>query len=227
MSFSWHPIQQPTSPFPSILHTNTIPTPSQAIAITATLTTAQAYLDNRQSEIARLNTILATLTADSETWAAHIHANAVLLSPARRMPDDVLKEIFERCFSSEDRSLHSDQPPWVLGRVCRQWREVVISSPRVWSFLSLHFDGSPLSTEKCASRERTLELYLSRSEQCLLSIRVRGLNYSYPMLGIISRFAHRWENVTFGMPLYDESLPLAKGNLHNLRSLTLQSRSSN
>ncbi|KAE9397750.1 hypothetical protein BT96DRAFT_883530, partial [Gymnopus androsaceus JB14] len=65
-----------------------------------------------------------------------------MLNPVRRLPFDVLQEIFLHGagmytdagshFGSISHSLDLTSPPWVYGRVCRWWKQVTLKTPLLW-----------------------------------------------------------------------------------------------
>ncbi|KAF7308185.1 hypothetical protein HMN09_00666300 [Mycena chlorophos] len=66
-----------------------------------------------------------------------------LLAPVRRLPTDVLVEIFSDCIAEDIKSLHyyTNDPlkaPLLLGHVCSLWRNVVLCTPQLWTNLVLH-----------------------------------------------------------------------------------------
>lgn len=68
----------------------------------------------------------------------------------------------------------SDDAPWTLSRVSRRWRALVLSSPGLWSTVNirpLFFTPDAEHTERLSA---CLALYLRRSANCDLSIRVAG-----------------------------------------------------
>ncbi|KAE9403487.1 hypothetical protein BT96DRAFT_814894, partial [Gymnopus androsaceus JB14] len=66
-----------------------------------------------------------------------------MLNPVRRLPFDVLQEIFLHGagmytdagshFGSISHSLDLTSPPWVYGRVCRWWKQVTLKTPLLWT----------------------------------------------------------------------------------------------
>ncbi|KAF9018921.1 hypothetical protein BDZ89DRAFT_1139665 [Hymenopellis radicata] len=66
-------------------------------------------------------------------------------------------------------SLNPDVAPWTLTCVCHGWRELVISSPLLWTYFHFNADKPvrSLKRQKCAERTR---LYLERSGNLPLSI---------------------------------------------------------
>ncbi|KAJ3538222.1 hypothetical protein NMY22_g5252 [Coprinellus aureogranulatus] len=71
----------------------------------------------------------------------HIWAHERLLSPARKLPDDIYREIFLWCLPPPSRHRRVDRrsAPLLLTRVCRRWREIAYATPRLWTHLSLRY----------------------------------------------------------------------------------------
>lgn len=101
------------------------------------------------------------------------------LHPIRSIPDDILFSIFEWCtlMATYDRdalSMVPEDAPWTLSRVSHGWRNLVLSSPSLWSTVNIH----PLSFQVGAARRANLlswlELLLRRSGRSDLHVRVSG-----------------------------------------------------
>ncbi|KIM41451.1 hypothetical protein M413DRAFT_445447 [Hebeloma cylindrosporum] len=66
-----------------------------------------------------------------------------ILSPARRLLPDILREIFYHCVVQPYPILSATEAPMVLTRVCSLWRSVALSSPRIWTRLHIPIPGDP------------------------------------------------------------------------------------
>ncbi|KAJ7024842.1 hypothetical protein C8F04DRAFT_901392, partial [Mycena alexandri] len=51
--------------------------------------------------------------------------------PIPTLPVEVTTEVFFRCLP-ENPVLSGKLAPMLLGRICRQWRDVACSTPRLW-----------------------------------------------------------------------------------------------
>ncbi|KAJ2927757.1 hypothetical protein H1R20_g9333, partial [Candolleomyces eurysporus] len=62
-----------------------------------------------------------------------------ILAPVRRVPDDILREIFKRTLPSPQWlvTIRSTQSPTVLTQVCRRWRAVAIHYADLWKHLRI------------------------------------------------------------------------------------------
>ncbi|KAG7439185.1 uncharacterized protein BT62DRAFT_856377, partial [Guyanagaster necrorhizus] len=59
-----------------------------------------------------------------------------ILNPVRRLPEDMLHEIFTYCLSNltpSRTSFHcANSPPWILGMVYRMWGQTMLLFPQLW-----------------------------------------------------------------------------------------------
>lgn len=97
--------------------------------------------------------------------------------PANTLPNEILLLIFsERFFSQiEDHlwnpSLHINDAPWNLTRVCKQWRSVAIGFPMIWSSINLLYSEIDM-VYRWKSFVHTLSLHVERSQQEGLAVAV-------------------------------------------------------
>ncbi len=63
----------------------------------------------------------------------HILATQAYISPMRRLPIELLRDVFYGCFE--------DHPccAWVLASVCVDWRRLALAMPRIWAKVSIPF----------------------------------------------------------------------------------------
>ncbi|KAI5119078.1 hypothetical protein M0805_005496 [Coniferiporia weirii] len=81
--------------------------------------------------IAASTRAISDLEHDLHNAEAGIRLTRELLSPMRRLPNDLLQHIFWAAFE--------DSPccAWTLAAVCSSWRRIVLSMPRIWSKIRL------------------------------------------------------------------------------------------
>ncbi|KAJ7447302.1 hypothetical protein B0H11DRAFT_2082899 [Mycena galericulata] len=102
-------------------------------------------------------------------------------SPVRRIPPEILAEIFKFCVKNSlllGRDYSIDNPrvaPLVLSHVCSLWRAIAIKTPRLWDLLSLS-RFPKVSSRKMAARfaER-----VRRSNRVPLTAVIRSDRYWY------------------------------------------------
>ncbi|KAK0479842.1 hypothetical protein EDD18DRAFT_1012523, partial [Armillaria luteobubalina] len=114
------------------LQTNAPPTTIERDRLEATLSETPGRIAELDSLILSTTSLLRYLNKD-HNQAVKNQANAKkILSPCRRLPTEVLTEIFIRCLPLYDPGGSPLDPrafPWTLSHVCRKWREVAVGTP--------------------------------------------------------------------------------------------------
>ncbi|KAK0479835.1 hypothetical protein EDD18DRAFT_1364099 [Armillaria luteobubalina] len=133
----------PNAQITKLLQTNAPPAPIERKSLEAALSEAPDRIAELDTFILSTTSLLRYLTND-RNQALENQANAQkILSPSRRLPAELLTDIFIRCSSLRDRSDSPLDPgafPWTLSHVCRKWREVAIATPELWSSIHLNFE---------------------------------------------------------------------------------------
>ncbi|KAH6888362.1 hypothetical protein BKA70DRAFT_1443016 [Coprinopsis sp. MPI-PUGE-AT-0042] len=133
------------------------------------------------------------------------------LSLFDRLPLELHAEIFSYCLPAYPSITH-DESPIHIARVCRTWRSLVASTPRLWSSFEIEvqdsgsdelLDASPFAF-KLISRVR---LWLERSRNQPLSLRLIHIptgriptQLSALLLALFVREARRWRNIEVVVP---------------------------
>jgi hypothetical protein len=125
--------------------------------------------------------------------------NTVILSPLRRIPPELLDEIFWWTIESSRRSALNYGKfdmiiPWVLTWVSSRWRAVALASPSLWSLVILDYSSKTQNTLS-PSLFSFVEAQIQRAQK--LSIHFFGCHEidSGPqsqMFELLSRHASRW-----------------------------------
>ena len=216
--------------FVALLRTNDIPLESTIREVKESLKAPLIELQEIEIEIQRLCELVETMKIKRETIQKRIDDHNVILAPVRRLPLDVLHEIFFHCLPTHRNPImKSSESPILLTRICHSWRAVALSSPRIWSKIHIPLPGDPSSstgygiiteeTTLSSRRQRYSDLlqlrcdvvreWLSRSGTCPLSFSI-----TYPpsqqnpkddelpdkMFNILLSFAGRWRDVDISMP---------------------------
>lgn len=166
----------PPSPIPYLLGTNRAPSDSETQNIRASIAALQPNISRLDADIAHARRVLAQLVREREALQSYVNEHATFLSPARRMPADIWSEIFWHCLPTtteiwdeqlkgldliEHATYSPNTAPSLLLRVCRDWRAIALSSPRLWSLITQPCDF-PLIT--------LFETWLMRSQHASLSV---------------------------------------------------------
>ncbi|KAF7366455.1 hypothetical protein MSAN_00902500 [Mycena sanguinolenta] len=213
-----------SSPFASRLGTNYCPRDDELVQIKGFLVEPCMRLMRLEDEIVALQKTMDKLTEERDTVAAFVEAHKALTSPLRRLPLDIIEELFMACLPTNRNCVMSaTEAPVLLGRVCSSWRTISLSSPRLWSRLHIVEPTRPYSANpnlyeiKVAQRLEVAKTWLQRSGTCPLSISLEsnldhGISppltptslHSFPgpysFLNVLIPLASRWQNIRLTIP---------------------------
>lgn len=179
---------------------NNPPLDHQIQAIRDSLTHVRSHLSLVDDKIGRLSAAFKDLTDEREMLQKCVDEHESALSPMRRLPTEIVSEIFLSSLTSEaSDSLDAAKGPWRLGKVCSRWRRIVNSYPKFWSSLIIEVDDIHLFTNAITM----LETWLLRSRDCLLSIQLSSSDSKagHAILDLLTPHSIRWKNVDFNIPL--------------------------
>jgi hypothetical protein len=188
------------SPFSRLLCTNTVPSDAECEAIRQFLSSLQHNFADITGEITRMHGVLRDLADQAQRLREAIDAHRALLSLARSLPEDVVREIFLACLSSPGNAVMSScEAPLVLGQVCSGWRRIAFSTPHMWT--SLHVVVPNLS--RLRQMADAVDAWLTRSGALPLSITLAVSSACEPesdnvttMIAVLASFSRRWKRVT-------------------------------
>ncbi|KAJ7823974.1 hypothetical protein B0H14DRAFT_1306829 [Mycena olivaceomarginata] len=122
------------SRFSRHLNTNYIPSDAEIDFI-------RVELVSHTQELARINEHIRALSAQRDKIQAYIEPYRALISHPRRLPVDILREIFIACLPANRNAVMSArEAPLLLGRICSAWRTIALSTPRLWASLHAPLD---------------------------------------------------------------------------------------
>ncbi|KAF8138033.1 hypothetical protein K438DRAFT_1880989 [Mycena galopus ATCC 62051] len=206
------------SPFAPYLGTNYSPSDEEVLKIKSLLVEPTLRLRHLDSIIANLQKAIDKIAEERDAFAAYVEAHKALIPPIRRIPLDVIREIFIACLPTHRNCVMSVAEALVLlGRICSPWRAILLSTPRLWA--SLHVVEPPrpssgityaLAGHKAAQRIAITKTWLGRSGQCPLSISLHSATESgsataasassIQFLQSLISFAPRWQHIHFTTP---------------------------
>ncbi|KAF8956469.1 hypothetical protein BDZ97DRAFT_1671598, partial [Flammula alnicola] len=132
-------------PFSSHLKSNYIPFDEEALQIKAFLTEPCKQLEKMKAEMDRLQAEFDSLKSKYDNLHHQFTSCAALITLPRRLPNDVLQEIFYQTLPTDRNALlNKNTAPLIFTCICRQWRQVVFSTPRLWSTINIHVIPKPL-----------------------------------------------------------------------------------
>lgn len=135
------------------------------------------------------------------------HPAAQESSAIHRLPPDVLRIIFHLCnprvaVYHDPRLLnpYAIRWPWCLGETCRYWRDIVLETATLWSYINFHMSKMHLYRNLIPRAT----ICLQRSRGSRLTIRFHN-SFSMPdeclLLDMLTAHSDRWYDVQLHMPI--------------------------
>ncbi|KAJ7479746.1 hypothetical protein FB451DRAFT_1171846 [Mycena latifolia] len=136
--------------------------------------------------------------------------------PVLSLPPEIVSEIFEHFLPSypDFAPACGILSPLVLCRICRQWRQIALSTPTLWRSILVNDTESEDQLD-------LLKMWLARSGDCPLAISITGgtaasLSSQYLQSAVVH--CKQWDRVEIVVPLAE--LHLIQGEMPLLRDLT-------
>ncbi|KAJ7609332.1 hypothetical protein DFH06DRAFT_1485820 [Mycena polygramma] len=208
-----------------LLNSNEPPLDSEVVIVQSAIVKADGRLAWLANEISQLRDRLQRLEEEQVSLSSFRAQNRAILSPLRRMPPEVLSEIFAWASPlAKLRKMRITDSPWLFTHVSRRWRAVAILNPSLWSLvvISCHSgpDQSPCyptaMVETQVSRAHTLKVHFHGCE-------TSDSRPQLEMFRSLTKHASRWEEL--GLTLTSFLVPLLadlRGRLPLLRRLWIQ-----
>ncbi|KAJ7766702.1 hypothetical protein B0H16DRAFT_370612 [Mycena metata] len=111
--------------------------------------------------------------------------------PTPPLPPEILSEIFVHCLP-EWPGPDLEEAPLLLCRVCRRFREVAVSTPRLWSSLWIDFDNYDHPCWNIPS------LWLSRARSLPLSLWLHETWDDHALLPTVIGLSEQWKSLAIG-----------------------------
>ncbi|KAJ7583302.1 hypothetical protein C8J56DRAFT_953601 [Mycena floridula] len=129
-------------------------------------------IDTSNHEISRLTAIIDKLVLEREALQRNVASYKAILAPIRLLNDDILREIFIHCLPvNRTAATVITEAPLLLGRICRSWRELALSTPALWASIRVDFSHF-LDLPRAQQLYQGAQSWLARSGMCPLTIQV-------------------------------------------------------
>ncbi|KAJ7777087.1 hypothetical protein B0H16DRAFT_1360738 [Mycena metata] len=225
----------------TLLNSDEVPLDPELDMIASVVSETETHLARLDDVISKTNAHLACLEDEVasvrermrqlEEQRAPLHSyraqNQAVRSPLRRIPPEVLAEIFLWTLPTPQRAVErlrfsAMESPWVLTHVSRRWRAVAISSPALWSLLpitcgtknnSLYYPLSMIETHLARASKLKIHFYGTEADS----------QSQTEIFRLLAAHADRWEELSLGLtsalvPLLDSLM----GRLPHLRRTWIQ-----
>ncbi len=214
-----------------LLQCNDAPTDAELSDFQETVKTAPNRLAELDEKIAHARKELDTLILERISIEADMGDAKALSSPVRRLPPDVLRAICLDVIPSpreimstldDHGGLNHTKPPWTLSQVCRSWRSIIVSSPELWSSMSLVL--SNIFSSSIFSQMFMLGLRFERSRNVPLTVACFSDSdiSSHPLLSLIITRISAIKNLRIETPFQSlTALSFCRGRLELLHDLKI------
>lgn len=214
----------------SLIGTNYAATDNDIVRISAVISESAAQLASLKNEMDLVQCKYSDLQERSTILQQKINDYQALMAPIRRLPTDILQEVFLQCLpQTHNAIISSSNCPVLLGQICSRWRDVVLNTAALWASIHIPIphqntlpqqptpievlrfnDQRMLAPEVAQRRARAITEWLGRSGACTLSISLYerhhgGPNPSPPdirnvILDALIPFADRWGTLDCNTP---------------------------
>ncbi|KAI3603787.1 hypothetical protein WG66_006743 [Moniliophthora roreri] len=156
----------------------------------------------------RLTATIALLEAERARLKGIVEKYSAILHPLRAMSPEALQSIFQSCVECSEQeeprpksSLVPSGMPWVLGQVCRYWRNLALSTSHLWTsvVLDIRVQSHDRKTQPISSQTLLLGLQTYRSQNLPLTVTIyceRLKDYSnHPLMVLICARSQQWRSL--------------------------------
>ncbi|KAF7371150.1 F-box domain-containing protein [Mycena sanguinolenta] len=214
----------------TLLNTNEPPDDSDMAFIHSVISKSSVRLAFLDDKIVKLRETVKKLEDERVSLAVFQTENRRVLSPSRRIPSEVLGEIFSWTLPSIGNALSVDtfniaRSPWLLTHVSSRWRAVSISIPSLWSRIIIDYSEDteigptnyPLNLAKTlVQRAQKLTIHFYGCSETESSRQIQ-------MLEFILQHSSHWEELSLGIT--STMLPFVAafhGQVSSLKRLWIQ-----
>ncbi|KAJ7614005.1 hypothetical protein FB45DRAFT_1008795 [Roridomyces roridus] len=171
------------SPFPELLSSNSAPCTDLQSA------TIWEAIQGARMDIGRIEIAMKQLAAKRSQLKVFVQKNSSILSAIRRLPPEILSEIFALCVCGDPFNPRR-RGAWVVARVCRRWRAVAMNTAELWRHFFVPKSGFSTSYLK-----PVLTVQLARVRRARLSIQLPAGPAMLDLMDVLLSAAARWETV--------------------------------
>ncbi|KAJ7134921.1 hypothetical protein C8R43DRAFT_956149 [Mycena crocata] len=198
------------SPYQDILYTNTIPSDEECQRIRDIIATPMQELSNVTTEMSRLKIRLDQLADKRDQLTEFIDSHLALVSMARKVPHDIVREIFNAALPENGNLTSLIDSPLQFTHICRDWRHLALSMPELWT--SIHVVGDPEPDDPLNYARRFnegMKAWLPRSGGLPLTISIHWPTGDCSALfETLMKTSRRWLHIHFIIPSYSYLSPL-------------------
>ncbi|KAJ7693156.1 hypothetical protein B0H17DRAFT_1010253 [Mycena rosella] len=174
-------------------------------------------------EMPRLRDRLKQLEQEHAALSTYRRQSAAILSPLRRIPPEVLGEIFSWILPSvpdalDRRKFDANVSPWVLTQISGRFRAVAVSTPSLWSLVVINCDhthANPMAMIRTQiKRAERLQIHFFAAEDSRRQLEI---------FQCLAEHSPRWESLCIELtPAILPLLPSLQNRVSLLRRSAIQ-----
>ena len=157
--------------------------------------------------------------------------NKAILSPLRRVPPEVLGEIFSWTLPSLNEEWargrsDTSESPWMLAQISSYWRVISLSTSSLWSLVAIDYSENLHTLPPTYYSLALVEAQIQRAQK--LKIHFHGCETAdsptqIQMFQLLSQHSSRWEELSIGLTTTVTPLLAAlRDRIPSLRRLWVQ-----
>ncbi|KAJ7031376.1 hypothetical protein C8F04DRAFT_1110980 [Mycena alexandri] len=161
---------------------------------------ASGALEKFDADIENARSVLKGLLREREDTHDTLEAHRTILSPIRRIPPEVLGEIFFHCLPKDTFFPSATRSPLLLTQISSNWRCVALATPSLWTSLAIK-----LSISSCIPNLELIRTWIARSGSRPLSFHIaesirkdyyeKGMVTVATVLALYAPHYQRWQRM--------------------------------
>ena len=220
----------PATPFPHLLRSNIIPSPLELSAVSKAIFDAEALRSSLNSQLierkASANLVWKAITKQKiQRLEKFIASHKGIVSAIRRIPPEIIQDIFQWLSAILRQEAQFEQPEWALpfaySQICSSWRGSALSVHSLWSlFPKIRKPKSRVGNE-LQLKYMTELLHRSRESPIQFFFDAGFWNRGpYPVADLLIQSSGRWQiiNIHGSARAYFHKI---RGRIPNLESLAI------
>lgn len=215
------------SPFTFRLESNYAATDSESLEIQSLLELPTSRLEELSTQLQELDEQSTQIRTEQSALLLFISKHRALISLIRKLPVDILQEIFIACLPSAHNPVMSKwEPPILLTQICSSWRNIAHATPQLWKSIHIavpcnkgrnsseHSNIPPTTLEHSDRISDAVAEWLTRSATYPLDISLAHWGTSAAdgfydnIIDSLILFSERWKAVRISAP-YQALIPIA------------------
>ncbi len=191
------------------------------------ITTLDGHLLSLRQSLFRLEDLTSLIKTQIDAATTAKKRLESLSAPIRRLPRDILLEIFSLCRPghpglNDEPHLDARYYPWTLGHICHWWRDIVHSSPMLWAVVVLYPPYNPKIVETQLQRSGNVPLSV-----CIFIHHCGGSVHNSAIIDSVMGLCHRWSKLELhahaplchgvDLPPHADKLPFSLPQLQTLK----------